>query len=365
MALYSFTLFFSVFLILISKTQTTKRIALLIVGLLISILVGFRAEHVGVDTQAYFDIYNSIRYGTNEEYVSEYISYLYWLINITSAYFNGGASVVLFICSIIILYSLFITVLRFSKIVTLSLVIFFCFGPFFYMHNIVRQAVAVSIIFHSVSYVYSGERVKLLISFYVAFLFHMSVIFFVPFYFLSRIRMSIYFLLFTWVFSIFFVFNQSLIIGLFTLLSSYIPGTYSEYAGSAKVISNAGVGGVGLLLFFKQCLFILFLTAYSRIKLVKRKVNTFNAERYILTISLLSVILTNVLLGLAFVDRIIEYFYIFYILSIPLSVEVVFRKNVKGKYIFVLLLFVLLIFLFYRNLLMSNYSIIPYGSTLF
>lgn len=339
----------------LSNRKGIAQFWLILSGITLSLLVGFRGETVGIDTAAYFNIYDIIKYMPDNTYISEKIQPFYVFLNKISDFFNGGPSLTLFFAAAITLYLLLSTILRFSTNISLSLAIFFSLELFFFMHNVVRQAIAVSIVFYSIRYIISRQLLLFLIMIFIASMFHISAIIFLPFYFIAGLGINYICLILAWLTSLAFLIDSSLISLLFGEITPYLPAQYEYFANREDVLVENSQS-LGLTQMFKQIVFILLIYVYPKIK-ASRNNST------VLLLALISIILSNIFYHIGLINRINSYFSIFLILALPLAIDYAFERY--SKIIVNISLYVAFFIIYVRNLFTDGHSIFPYYNVLF
>ena len=102
-------------------------------------------------------------------------------------------------------------------------------GLFFFMHNVMRQALAISIVFYSISFVINNHRLKFIATMILAVLVHASAVFFIPFYFLARLPVNSLLLLLIWFVSLPFIYFTNLIVDVIQYFVFVVPEQYAHY----------------------------------------------------------------------------------------------------------------------------------------
>ncbi len=92
------------------------------------------------------------------------------------------------IAAFFIVFSYCFLIKKYSPFKYVALISFYCVGLFFTSNNLTRQSIAVAITWISWTYIVQQKPIKFFISIIVASAFHTSAIFFLPMYFLSKIK---------------------------------------------------------------------------------------------------------------------------------------------------------------------------------
>lgn len=300
---------------------------LYLAGLVVALTVGLRSEEIGIDTANYYYLYDQVLVGYKGTWMERKLGPLFIYLSLVSDRFGAGVRMVTLVYSFLTMFFIVAAIKRFSVSYSLSFAIFLAgFGLFFFMHNVMRQALAVAIVFYSVKYIYGRSALKFTVVSVLAILVHYSAIVILPFYYLARIWFRPLYFFFGWIISLFFLFNHNLIVGMIDTLAFFIPGIYIHYLESERFLSFGGSTGVGLGMLLKQCFFVVFLIGYGR-QYKENARNELNGIIYFF--GMLSLILGNVVLGLGVLGRFAEYFLVFLILAIPLAITDVVKVGQK------------------------------------
>lgn len=221
--------------------------------------------------------------------------------------------------SFFVIYLITVTLKKFSENYFFSILIFITI-PIFYLlsFSIIRQFVAISIVFYSLRYIVKRNLLKYLLLIFVAFLFHISAIIATPIYFLYRNKFSKKFAVLLLLLLSFFLSSVLVII-----IQKYMP-IYASY------IYESARFGKNLFYFFVLIyIFVLMNYKYIRNNNASFFFNTFTVGLclYAMTIQLGEV-----------APRASYYYLIFIIVLIPSIL-----KFYKTKQIYFIMLFVTII----------------------
>ncbi len=135
----------------------------------------------------------------------------------------------------------------------------FFYDGFFYTMNNIRAAAALSILFYGTRYVCERNLKKFLLVFCIAFLFHYSVVLFVPVYFIrfireKRLKISVQ------VFLIFlsFVAGYALVVSKLFFFAINHMGTYAAKYGGL-IVGEKGIWSISSTIIFCTCYFFIYL----------------------------------------------------------------------------------------------------------
>src|SRR5690554_842279 len=277
-------------------------------------LMGFRGELVGVDTQAYYDIFYLANNAPNSAYIDK-LEPLYVLLNKVVGTF-GAAPVVIFVTSLFCLVSVFIFIHKYSLYPSLSWAVFLVYS-FFLFHNVVRQSVAVAIILLAIPFLINRSFFRFLFMLCLASAFHYTAIVFAPAYFLNR-ALSVVLLVSVWAASMCFAIFSSLFFKSIQLIQHIIPDRYAGFLSDERV-SMLGGGGLGVRLLVMQFIAAFFIYCLLIMKKNKeRHVGSF----FFIQMGLIAIILENVFYSVGLIDRLTIYFTIFVSIAFPSSIAI-------------------------------------------
>ncbi len=222
---------------------------------------------------------------------------------------------------------------KYSKDFFLSIVLFFALGIYFDTFNGIRQYVAVALFVWSIQYIEKRKIFKYIITILVGSLFHTSVLFFLPVYFLINLNIS--FKLWGCVLILIYIIRNN-IFEIFKTLISY-NSKYILYITRNTLSRNTSFTSSGLISSIVAFLpfFILLvenkhpfasndvLSDDFEICQTKSNIGTFFMNMNMLGIS---IALISGILPMA--DRILYYFKGMYLVSIPFAIN---QLNISGK----------------------------------
>lgn len=229
-------IFLATVLLLLSKEKIYGARSFQIAWGLIFLLAALRFD-VGYDYSFYFQlIEQNLKFIEDQLYRIEYLSRQLILFS-TSLKFTQF----FFIISSLIIYFLFYkTILDISEDKRLSTILFLCF-PLFYFNSlsIVRQFIALSIIFCGVRFIFKKNIILYVAIVFIASQFHSSAVFGIFLYFIYNIKFKPYLIFLLYIFSFF----SSELVGYLVLLFS---DKYAIY-----ITEIGGEGGSIILVFVK------------------------------------------------------------------------------------------------------------------
>lgn len=254
MVFYFFLFFFiSVLLSQRNKLKNLNISALVFFILFITSAIRF---DVGYDYMLYYDILNSdYDQFINETERMEPLNILLFkisrIIGFNQFYF--------IITSAIIFFSLYKVVTKFSKNISLSILLFMSL-PIFYFNSfsIIRQFVAVSIVFYASTFIFDKKFLQYYMFVLIAFLFHKSaligIILPLIFHYKGNFLRIIYVILF-----LLSIFGENII----TYFASIL---LSDYYYNAYILRKLGTGGDKMLYIFQIISFFLLFIPYKKME---------------------------------------------------------------------------------------------------
>lgn len=307
--------------------------------LIVMILSAFRYD-VGQDYLSYRNsIINLDSNFYNSELINKGLFYAAHLLSLPQLYFIITTGIIFLIIDT--------TIKRYSNYYTLSFLIFLSF-PLFFANSltIIRQFVAMSIVFYSVKYIIEKRSFfKFSILILLAIGFHTSAIVAFPIFFLSKIKIK------SWVYLVMFGFPIILKEILVYIIANYAP-SYNKYI-TYKYGLDAG-GGKAIYLFMLVCAFLL---------LFQKRINRISENnRFYLNSTLFGTIIYWALLDFGHIGMRIGSFYLmFCIVLLPNSIRIFVSDNRKYMvYLLYMLCFLVFLTTFGVGIKNGESSYIPY-----
>lgn len=230
--------------------------------------------------------------------------------------------------SLVSLLFLYASILK-SRIPWLSLALFIGFCLYFQMFNQIRQLLAICIILYSLKHIRSRSLIKFYMTILVAGMIHTTALLFLPFYFLSRLKITKKTLTAYLIIGVLTAMSFSSILSLVALTSYgqiYLPsGFNTSFAPSA------------ILNFAVRVAMLVFCLALSK------KVLEESNNKYLYNLVIYCTILQAVTIFSSLFGRITTIFFVFYILLIP-EVIVANFKNKGRAFIVSLIVMVLIVY---------------------
>jgi hypothetical protein len=319
-----------------------KKISYLTPFIVIIILNGFR-DNVGTDYPVYINIFYQIKHN-----IPSLMEYGFYWINKLFINKQDGYRYVLLVSSLISYFFMFKVIIR-EKIFVYGVFFIFTFGFVFTSNNIVRQSIVIPFFYWSVIYIEQKKILKYLSCILLAFLFHRSALFLIPFYWVDKIKLSNLKWIALLCLSTLISFSNlipTIITKIVILLPKYQAYALSEYSSGIKS------GATNII----YALVYLILLHYKYLFENRR-------EKIFLNIFLVGINISFVCMTVDFMYRISFYFIFSLIIVIPILIKKLENRNNK---IIITIFFIIISLLFwYKTMLLNDHGCIPYNSFLF
>lgn len=329
--------------------SSLRAITLVAITVIISVLIGFRPAESGIDTQNYYLLYEQVLHNFEGSWMVAKFGFVFYYLSQLANFMGGDAAYLTFFYALLTCSFIFYTIYRHSVSLPISVAYFFTgIGLFFFMHNVMRQALAIAIIFYSISFITNKNLLKFVATTTLAVLVHASAVFFIPFYFLARLPIKSFILAVAWLLSLPFIFIPSLIVSIIKILSFIVPNQYVHYLTAQEMYEKGGISGIGLVLMLKQGMFFLVWLAY-------REELQLTHSRVIYLLAMYAVILGNIVLGLGLIGRFNEYLFIFMLLALPMAIKSLIKQSQQHFVLFSAWLMLTVIFI--QNLFVGSQGV--------
>lgn len=232
----------------------TSKAALLSIVILLILILGLR-YYVGIDYGNYEDIYNEINDFTPT------IEPLWLFLNDFFRSLGFRSRIFFFITSIIIVLGYYKGIKEMSPNIYLSLFLFIIAGFYLESANIVRQYVAMAILFGYFTCFLNGQYWKYFLCILVASMFHFSALIIAPIIYLSRIKYPVWLLFAILIFT--YIYGNSIL----NMTMQYIMSLLEEFGLYQYEVDDIDSGvNTGLLKLFYHLLVFGILFLYMRFK---------------------------------------------------------------------------------------------------
>lgn len=342
---------------LISSDKSTNfnkvqsNIFLLLSGLLLWIVSGFRGPYVGTDTLSYLSIYDfSVSLPVQRLIKDTFgIEKGYILLNkLLSVVFDNRYSIILF-TSLLIIFGVLYFIKNNSSNLFMSVYLFITLYYFSVSMNIIRQFMVIAIFFIAYEKLKKSKIISFVLLILLASTIHSTALIYLGVLLISKIKpsvknMRVIGLTAATLTAIFYV-SPSII--------TSISGRYSQYAGT-KFFEGNSVGGTTIIWVAQIILY--FCSMYilkNNLELTEsHKKSLFMFSVMILISVCIGIISTRIYI----ITRLIYYFDIFMIVLIPEIVNQLIREKLFAKY----LIYLVLALYFLYNLRQGGSGVVPY-----
>jgi len=244
-----------------------NRIALsavfILAALPLLIICAFKASSVGTDTVTYIYFFNKLNSLDEIIKFSEKQGEIgFWFLNYLGHLFYHNHFII-FLLSALIITVCYLYSIRFFNLKTLSLFTLLFIGPYYFQLNGTRQAIAIAIFAISVIFLIKKQPIRYILSIFIGFLFHKSIIICLPLYFVFKGEIKprkIIVIIF--IFLIVIIFFQS-----FINFASSVDERYSSYGDQQESHGGLIVStfNIVLLCWFLLCRVVNFKALSTRI----------------------------------------------------------------------------------------------------
>lgn len=307
------------------------------IALLSAFRYGFGPDYNGT----YKYIFNTLHYNTNSSIKNLEIGFA--AINKIVGLFTKDYVYLLMVVALITIISIFFCLRKNTKCFGLSIFLFIIIGLYFESMCAVRQFLAIPFFIISLKYIYQKKFYKYLLCLLFGSLFHTSILFLIPLYFLYDIKLNFTKVLFIF---IFLWIGSSYLFEVIKDIIEYTP-QYSKYLST---ISDKADPEISLIIVFAISSIISYFTRNK-----DKKLNFFfNSMIMGLTLSILC---TNI----GYLERFLLYFKIIVVIFLPYSLKM-FSINKYKKMISFSIYLILFFYFIYTTFIVNWYGAVPYVS---
>ncbi len=312
-----------------------KRIFLILSFLPFSILFSLRHISVGSDFYNYARMFCKIANNSLTIRESSWLGFGFkWYCLIFNFFFKGNFLVAFAIFNNLTLYFFYKAIIKNSSNIFISFLCFYSFCLHFQIFNQFRQMFAIALTFYNFSNIKNKNFKNYLLINILAGLIHKTSFLMLPFYFVSRIKISKKTLI------------GYILVGLgcyfgFNIIEKILSGSYySIYFGSKYDIETSS----SVLNFFVRiCLLFICILFYKPVK--KRYSDVDCLYNLVITCTIFQVLAMKSYIF----ARITTYFFVYYLLLLPNILEVIKYKTTKKVFVVLSVLFLTLYQYIYYN----------------
>lgn len=302
---------------------------------------------------------HALRYSIGTDYFYTYVPYFFFigegvkefseigfnLLNKIVYVLTGNYKILFFICSFIFLYFIYSGIKSNSKNISLSILLIFLLQSYFYSMNMVRQSIAISLVFWSFKYIKENKTIKYILICLVASSIHSSALLAIPLIFLSNMnisnRIKIIFLIVCFLLGKIIGNIASTLILLYTKYGWYYSSAYNT-------------GNVSTILIVVNIIIFILSYLYSPKEKNKEYLQLSNINFIVMCLLIISS-------QIPLINRIVRYFTIFQLLFLPM-IFLQLKGKKEGIFIKSGLIIFLFFTMFYQIIILGGEGVYPYIS---
>ncbi len=290
--------------------RNSDKIFLFITFLELFFISGFRAWHIGNDTNVYVNLFTYAI--DNYDLSFSYMEKGYLLFNKTLSLFTDKPQSILVITSFCILGPIFYFIYKYSKFIFLSTLLFVIL-QFSVTLNIVRQYISLIIVLLGFSFVIKRQFIKFLLCCLIATTFHTSSIVAIVLYFIYPLNIKMKNIITVFIVTILiFVFIAPFLDKVFQIL-----GRYESYMGKTLMGEEIKLASIMKTLVNLSVFLFCFITYFFINKSKEGFSNFILRPQFLLICSLLALSIQFISIRGTIIERVATYFSFFSIISIP------------------------------------------------
>lgn len=311
-----------------NKNNMSKIIFLVISGILLTLISTLRYG-IGFDYFSYKNIFKEISnvniFEIRDVYSSEI---LYAYINKFISYLGGNYLVFLLFINIFVYSSIIWFIYKYSKNFYISIFIFITFQFFAHSMNLLRQTLSLAIFLFSYQFIVKRKFIPYILILFLGFLFHKSIIFLIPMYFILNLKFNIKsFIIISALSIILYIFTDDI----FSFFIKNLLNIYSNYENTIYWKANS----------FKYIIFQSFYFIF--VVIFSNKLTKINYKNNILINTAFYTFLTNIFITKHFIfERFSIYMFIFSIILLPEILDI-YKNNYKERKMYYFLLSVIIL----------------------
>ncbi len=360
MLIYFIVLLIIVLLGLILKpnhvgNNSNKKIFIIITFILLFCVSGFRDKNIGVDTLQYYNAFKKISLLDISKFnVVRYeygFTFLCWILSKIS----NKPQILLIVTSFFVNYSILKFIYKYSNNVFVSILIYILLNFYFSYMNIMRQAIAISIVLFGYDFIIKNKNIKFILTCLFASLFHesalLAILLLIPNYF--RFNKKMLFCVFVFVIIAFFYGER-----FFVFLANY-SSRLLEYVNSKYNVSNYFGALLDALVYVLTYIFGIINIENNSNPLSDMK--DIKEKNVVLGILGMACIFQSLVIKVSIFNRFSPYFTIFIILWVPYTIEKITNKKRKVLYYLILLFIFFLYWLIIMLFRPQWYGVVPYN----
>lgn len=329
-----------------NKSSANKQAAALILVFMV-LLNGLRGMTVGQDTASYYLMFSSSS-------ISDRIEPLFAALIAACRFLGLSYNAFLVIIAILIYAPLYYAFKTWSLNPCLSFLVYIVFSTFFFVNsfNVLRNAVASSLLFLAIGYwrVHDLKKSALLLLSSVGF--HYSAIVVIPFLLLAKLSknikptVAIVLILLSMIIGISFPFYENLLSSVFQQISGLSGAVMDNYSGYLGNVEESEANAKGVIMLVGPFSLLSVLSFLSK-----------DTDKLWAILLFYGVIIGNLFVGVLYTYRLTVYLTMFSLLLVP---QLVNRHNSLIRFVTLCLTFVMVAYFVYSLITGRTLNILPY-----
>ncbi len=307
------------------KENRRKRNFLILACIELILIASLRAGSVGADTETYLLGLENYK---NISFLEIFTAPLVFPFDFESGYFfltkvcaflQFPPNLFLALIALLIYIPVFKYIYQHSEDACMSILAYIAFEIFSYSLGIFRQMIATGIIISGIKYIQDRKLFKYIVTVVIAMLFHVTAIIALPLYFLVRLNWKNK----IWFFTVFILEGIALILGRKIIdLAVLVMPQFKGYVGSQYDIRGGGLTN----LLFLNIVFVALYFILERKKVIEGK------EAIMISQIALAILLQCCAYHMALFGRIVPYYSIALLVSVPYIAKKFIKKNKNRRF---------------------------------
>jgi hypothetical protein len=330
--------------LILSFSKRYNRYIVVIFFFVFIVMIGYRDISVGSDTKNYENIFKAA-----ERNGVSYIEPLYWVLNKLVVAFGGDLRMMMLVSAFVVLLFFYLATKKSSNI----LFSFFCIFSLYYLFyamNIIRQIIAVAVIFYGYTFLERDKIKQFLFWVVIAMLFHVSAVLGLIALFIRKIKLSEMKILLGILGSALMGFVAIITRGSFLTIFLW---KYGNYINKIKYIRSSFLAPVFLSIVLSVFFYIVYKTSTKNLRL-----------SLWMKLFFIAVVFNNIFIFIELGLRVVMFFSVGEIMLFPLYIQ---KKNnhVKEKSVPLIMVAVYLGGILFTLLAIKSAIVRPYSNILF
>lgn len=310
-------------------SKRSIQVYLIIIFIIFGVLVGFRNGNIGNDTVIYLKVFNNI---SNSGEIIQYVprfEYGYLYLNLILSKITDNEQSILIITGFFTMLIYFLFISKYSKLIWLSIFLFFTLGYFGMAMNTIRLQIAIVITILSYAFLRKNKLIPFLMLVIIAFFFHRTAIIFLLAWPIVKLKLNFKIIFFSFLGTLILFFSfpyfLNLLIRIFPTYEYYLDSVYNDgnirLASIINFILGAGMLVVGSMIKPRN--------SNPQDILNDKKNNIINDYNNMKNLIFFGILLIFISLNFNLLDRVGDYFIVYGIIFLPNSITKIRNINIK------------------------------------